>query len=190
MFSNYSSGYDSQTSILNLAKRDPFMLEKQNGRVNIIEQPSNKIIFQMAEKINLKNKPTDYRDALTGNWEHNILEQVFFCAENIQIIQNAIKANVYKLSGNRYILPNQSIQNLKIIMRSMYLQYAEHYADNIKSQVERLNKLVLDFVIPNVYNEAVSYEKYCRDASTLVVPLALPLQHNREYKQLELKPWT
>jgi len=164
-------------------------LEKYNGRVNIVEPPSKHLLFRMAEKIDLKNKPTDYRDALTGTWEHNLLEQVFFSAENIQIIQNAIKANVYKLSNNRYILPNQSIENLKIIMRGMYLQYAEHYKDNIKGQVERLNKLVLDYAVPNIYNEAVSYEKYCRDASTLVTPLALPLQHNRDYRQLELKPW-
>ena len=165
-------------------------LDKHNGRVNILETQSNNVMFSMAEKIELKNKPTDYRDALTGTWEHNLLEQMFFSAENIQIIQNAIKANVYKLSDNRYILPNQNINNLKIVMRGMYLQYAEHFPNNIKEQIERLNKIVLDYVVPNVYNEAISYEKYCRDASTLVVPLSRPLQHNREYKQLELKPWT
>ena len=33
------------------------------------------------------------------------------------------------------------------------------------------------------------YQKYLEDASTLVVPLALPLNHDRQYKQLELKPW-
>ena len=83
-------------------------LDKHNGRVNILETQSNNVMFSMAEKIELKNKPTDYRDALTGTWEHNLLEQMFFSAENIQIIQNAIKANVYKLSDNRYILPNQN----------------------------------------------------------------------------------
>ena len=166
-------------------------LEKYNGRINIVEPPSKNIMFQMAEKIELKNKPTSYENALTGNLEHNDLEFAFFSAQNIQIIQNAIKAAVYKLSDNRYILPNQNINNLKIIMRSMYLQYADHNKiDSIRSQVERLNKVVLDYAVPSVYNEAVGYEKYCRDQSTLVVPLPLPLQHNREYKQLELKPWT
>lgn len=165
-------------------------LEKYNGRVNIIDSPSKNIIFKMAEKIELKNKPTDYREALTGTWEHNTLEQTFFSSENISILQNGMKGNVYRLSGNRYVLPNQNIEHLKIVMRGMYLQYAEHYADNIREQIERLNKLVLDYVVPNLYNEAIAYEKYCRDQSTLVTPLPLPLQHNREYKQLELKPWT
>jgi hypothetical protein len=31
--------------------------------------------------------------------------------------------------------------------------------------------------------------KYLQDKSTLVVPLELPQHHDREYKQLELKPW-
>jgi len=165
-------------------------LEKYNGRVNIVE-PSQNILFKMAEKIELKNKPTSYENALTGTLEHNELEMVFFSAQNIQIIQNAIKAAVYKLSENRYVLPNQNINNLKIIMRGMYLQYADHnLIDSIRTQVERLNRVVLDYTIPSVFNEAIGYEKYCRDQSTLVVPLPHPLHPNREYKQLELKPWT
>lgn len=186
MFANtqLSPNYiDNSTRILNL--------EKYNGRVNIVEPPSKNIIFEMTEKINTKNKPTAYENALAGDLEHNNLEKVFFSAENIQIIQNAIKAAVYKMSENRYVLPNQNINNLKIIMRSMYMQYATHNpVDSIRTQVERLNRVVLNYVVPSVFNEAVGYEKYCRDQSTLVVPLALPVQHNRDYKQLELKPWT
>ena len=53
----------------------------------------------------------------------------------------------------------------------------------------RLNDIVLGYAVPATYNEAVGYQKYLEDASTLVVPLALPLNHDRQYKQLELKPW-
>ena len=74
-------------------------------------------------------------------------------------------------------------------MRSTYLQYAEHYSDNITKQVERLNKIVLDYCVPSVYNEAVGYERYCQDQSSLVVPIELPKHHDRKYKQLELNPW-
>jgi hypothetical protein len=61
--------------------------------------------------------------------------------------------------------------------------------NNIKSEVARLNKLVLDYAVPSVYNEAVGYMKYREDQSTLAVPLALPQQSDREHKQLELKPF-
>jgi hypothetical protein len=74
-------------------------------------------------------------------------------------------------------------------MRSTYLQYAEHLPDDITGQVERLNKIVWDFAVPTVYNEAVGYMKYMQDQSSLVMPMDRPLHIDREYKQLELKSW-
>jgi len=59
----------------------------------------------------------------------------------------------------------------------------------VTAQVERLNKTVLDYAVPNVYGEAVGYMRYLQDQSSLVVPLAQPRQPDRVYKQLELKPW-
>ena len=93
------------------------------------------------------------------------------------------------MSNGEIMIPPQNIDTLKIIMRSIYLQYAEHSQDNITAQVERLNKIVLDYAIPNVYNEAEGYIKYCRDQSTLATPMELPKQSDRAFKQLELKPW-
>uniref|UniRef100_A0A6C0DQL7 Minor capsid protein P8 central region domain-containing protein n=1 Tax=viral metagenome TaxID=1070528 RepID=A0A6C0DQL7_9ZZZZ len=164
-------------------------INEYNGRVNIKETPSTNIIFDMHERISLNNKTTEYREALTGNLETNALSQVFFSAANIQIIQNGLRAGVYAMSNNQYVIAPQNIDNLKIIMRSTYLQYAQHYPDNIKKQVERLNRLVLEYAVPSVYNEAVGYMKYMEDQSTLVVPLELPQQTDRVYKQLELKRW-
>ena len=87
-------------------------------------------------------------------------------------------------------IPPQNIDNLKIIMRSMYLQYAEHREDiSVTKQVEVLNKIVLDYVVPTLYNEAMGYLKYIQDQSSLVRPLSLPVTVDRDYKQLELKPW-
>lgn len=162
---------------------------KLNGRINIVEPPSPNILFKMQEKIAIKNKATEYREALNGIWECNVLEQVFFSAENIQIIQNGLRAGVYAMSNNKYIISPQNIDTLKIIMRSIYLQYAEHYPDKITEQVERLNKLVLDFAIPTVYKETIGYLKYCEDQSTIAIPLEIPRHHDRQYKQLELKQW-
>lgn len=160
---------------------------KFNGRVNIARPSDPNAIFRMQERIARKNKSTTYHDALTGNLEWNLLAQVYFSAENIQIIQNNLRAGVYQMSGNKIVVPPQNIDTLKIIMRSIYLQYAEHYPDQIREQVERLNQLVLKYAIESVYNEAVAYQKYTMDQSTLVVPMDRPLHHDRVYKQLELK---
>ena len=164
-------------------------LEKYNGRVNIIEPENPDIQFQMFEKIAIKNKTTEYREALIGEWENNVLAQVYFSVENIQIVQNGLRAGVYQMSDNHYLVPPQNIDTLKIIMRSIYLQYAKHYATDITKQVEELNKIVLDYAVHSVYNEAHGYMKYLQDQSSLVVPLELPQHHDRQYKQLELKNW-
>jgi len=163
---------------------------RYNGRVNIIENPNPTAVFNMQERIALKNKSTNYGSALAGNdWEDNMLARVFFSAENIQILQNGLRAGVYSMSNNKIVIPPQNIDQLKIIMRSTYLQYAEHLPYNITQQVERLNKIVWDYVVPTVYNEAVGYMKYMQDQSSLVMPMDRPLHTDREYKQLELKPW-
>jgi hypothetical protein len=159
-----------------------------NGQVNIVEPDTPAQQFEMIERIALKNKSVSYCDALGGNWEQNVIAQVFFSAGNIQIIQNALKAGVYELSGKKFILPNQNIDNLKIIMRSTFLQYVV-YEQNVTKQVERLNKIVLEYCIPSVYGECVAYINYTKDQSTLVVPIQLPDQNDRNYKTLELKPW-
>ena len=164
-------------------------MEKYNGRVNVLEPENPDIRFQMFEKVGVKNKATEYREAIEGTWENNVISQVYFSAENTQIIQNGIKADVYKLSGNKYVLPNQNIDALKVIMRSIYLQYARHYPTNITKQVEDLNKLVLDYAVPYCFNEAKAYVKYLQDQSSLVMPLAREVRPDRQYHQLELKPW-
>ena len=160
-----------------------------NGRVNLVEAPSAEMQFKMQERIAVKNKTSEYRDALAGDIESNMLATVYFSAENIQIVQNGLRAGVYKMSGDKYIIAPQNIDTLKVIMRSIFLQYAEYDMNNIKKEVARLNKLVLDYAVQSVYNEAVGYMKYCEDQSTLAVPLELPRQSDREYKQLELKQW-
>jgi hypothetical protein len=163
--------------------------QRYNGRVNIAQMPSPEIQFRMQEKIAIKNKVTEYREALDGTFESNVLAQVYFSAANIQIVQNGLRAGVHKMSGDKFVIAPQNVDTLKIIMRSIYLQHAEHSPDNITGQVELLNKLVLDYAVPTVYNETMGYLKYCQDQSTLVMPMELPRHHDRTYKQLELKKW-
>ena len=163
--------------------------QKQNGLVDIAILQDPDAMFKMHERVNIKNKATDYSDALNGTLEWNVLAQVYFSAENIQIIQNALRAEVYKRSEGKINVPNQNLDNLKIVMRGVYMEYAEHYPTNIKGQVERLNKLVLDYAVPNVYSEAVAYFKYLIDQSTLPVPLEKPMASDRNYKSLEFRPF-
>ena len=161
-----------------------------NGRVNLEEPENPDARFQMFERIEIKNKATEYREPLKGDYENTLVSKVFFSAENIQIIQNGLRAGVFQKSGERkLIIPNQNVDILKTIMRHVFLEYSVFQPDQITEQVERLNSLVWDYTIPKVYGEAIGYLKYLEDQSRLVVPLELPQQPDRVYKQLELKPY-
>lgn len=164
------------------------IIQKQqyNGRVNISE-PDPNTQFKIQEKIAIKNKATEYRDPIKNVNEDTLLSQLFFSAENVQILQNGLRAGVYKMSNKEFLLPPQNVDNLKIIMRSTFLQYSEYDPDNITGQIKRLNDLVLGYVVPTVYKEAIGYKNYVRDQSTMAVPLELPKNNDRDYKDLEFK---
>ena len=190
-WSSLTPNYNNNNSMILLDKPEMQQHIKANGRINIFDgEPTDpNLRFKMQERISIKNKTTEYREALTGTWENNILSQLFFSKENIQIIQNAIRAGVYKMSDNKIVVSPQNIETIKIIMRSTYLQYAEHRAENITEQIERLNKIVLDYCVPTLYNETVGYQKYLEDASTMYKPMENPQPHDRDFKQLMLKQW-
>lgn len=158
-----------------------------NGRVDIMN-PEQTSCFALSDKIPIKAS-SSFRDAMTGNWYDTILSQTFFSKENIEILQNGIRAGVYKRSNGQYFVGRQNEDELKIIMRSIFLQYTKNDAQYITKQISSLNKLVLDFAVSQVYGEANGYMRYKFDASTLVVPLSTPIMSKTNDKQLQLKHW-
>lgn len=163
---------------------------KYNGRVNVIEEPPKDTWFRLMERTTHRNKATSFVNALQGVWEDTQFSKAYFSAENIRIIQNGIRAGVYAKSGNKFIVATPAPDAIKIIMRNIFLQYAEFSVSKpISEQIKTLNNMVLEYAIPQVYSEAVGYNRYLEDQSTLVQPLELPMKSDRVYKQLETKPW-
>lgn len=158
-----------------------------NGRINI-KSPNTSALFQMYDKIPA-NQCVTFRNATGGLWNETPLSQAFFSQQNIQIIQNGIRAGVYKISNGQYVIGDQDCDSIKIIMRSVFLQYSANQPNNITQQIEELNKIVLNYCIQQVYSEAQGYMKYVDDASTLVVPIAHPVQASNTDRQLEFKGW-
>ena len=117
------------------------------------------------------------------------MSDAYFSAENVQIIQNGIRAGVNKKSKGKYIIKEQDVDTIKIIMRSMFLQHAVNSPDKVKEQIERLNKLVLDYAVPKVYGEALGYIHYKKDASMIHEPLNPPVMSRVNDKQLQEKSW-
>jgi hypothetical protein len=163
------------------------MNKVNNGRINI-KSPNTSALFQMYDKIPA-NQCVTFRNATEGLWDNTALSQAFFSRENIQIIQNGIRAGVYERSNGQYVIGDQDCDSIKIIMRSVFLQHSANKPSNIPQQIEELNKIVLNYCIQQVYSEAQGYMKYVDDVSTLVVPIAHPIQASNNDKQLELKSW-
>ena len=124
---------------------------------------------------------------MTGNFQDSTLSLAFFSKENMQIIQNAIRAGVYEVSNQQYIIDNQNCDNLKIIMRSVFLQNSVNLPDRITEQIQELNGLVVKYCVREIYSEAQGYINYKRDASTMYNPIDRPVQPDFNNKTLELK---
>jgi len=163
------------------------MNKVNNGRVNI-KSPNTSALFQMYDKIPA-NQCVTYRNATEGLWDQTHLSQAFFSQQNIQILQNGIRAGIYERSNGQYIIGQQDCDSLKIVMRSVFLQHAINQPNHISQQIAELNKIVLDYCIQQIYSEAQGYMKYIDDASTLVVPIAHPVQASNTDRQLEFKSW-
>lgn len=163
------------------------MNKVNNGRVNI-KSPDTSTLFKMYDKIPA-NQCVTFRNPTEGLWNATPLSQAFFSQENIQIIQNGIRSGVYKRSNGQYVIGDQDCDSIKIIMRSVFLQYSANKPSSIPQQIIELNNIVLNYCVQQVYSEAQGYMKYMDDVSTLVVPIAHPVQASNNDRQLELKSW-
>ena len=158
-----------------------------NGRVDIAHIKTEDL-FQMYDKIPV-NQCVTFRNPTEGLWNNTDLSDTFFSEQNITAIQNGIRQGVYKLSNEQYIISQQDGDTLKIIMRSFFLQYAANQKSNVKEQVYELNKMVWNYAIPQVFNEAQGYYKYLSDASTMYKPMNPPISTQNNDKELVMKPW-
>lgn len=159
-----------------------------NGRVNILG-PNSDVRFSMSDRIPISSTNYSCRDAMTGNWYDTELSNAFFSGKNIQILQNGIRAGVYNKSNQQYVVGEQNMDELQIIMRGIFLQYAKNQPAGITQQIDDLNKIVLDYSVKQVWSEAEGYMKYKRDASTMWTPMTMPILSYTNDKQLELKKW-
>lgn len=103
---------------------------------------------------------------------------LFFSNRNIENIQKLIRMGVYK--NVNQVVDNQSPKELLVIMRSIFLEYHAHpplinssmpkkEIEKLKKmytdEVERLNKITIDTVIPLVVSGMKQYVDYIRDIS-------------------------
>ena len=155
----------------------PLTSEKtQNGRVNLQDTPSaggflaNPSMAGFGHRTHVEKDPG--QGLLRGNWNETVLSKTFFSPENLKVIQSTIKKEVYVQSGDKkWVIDDQSVDELQIIMRSLFLQYAKNLSTNIPGQITELNRLVINWCVPRIISEVGMYQYYLKDISKLPVPL-------------------
>lgn len=157
-----------------------------NGRIDLLSPMGS---FQVqANKDTRDNTGLFSQEAHRGQIARNPISDLFFCPNNVTILQDGIRYRVWKETGERYVIGRQNEQELRIIMRSIYFQYAKHLQKDVVGQVRELNGKVIEWVLPEVLSNLRQYERYRQDASQLPMPMErAPLMTQKGTKTLEIK---
>jgi hypothetical protein len=144
-----------------------------NGRVINIDneqRPSYPLFHQSKDA----DQKFFKRNALNGIQETSDLSSAYFSKANVDRTQNLIRYTVYVKSKGKYVVDNQSEIDLKIVMRSIYLQHSPNLKTNIAQQIEFLNDIVVKWCYPKIINEVSQYIGYVKSVEKLPVPLEHP----------------
>ena len=141
-----------------------------NGRIDLLSELPEFNIPNYQLKSAVSN--TNYAEEATyGSIIPNEVSKLFFSEQNINALQSGIRYRVYIETNGRFTIGRQSDQELKIVMRSMYLQYSTNQATNCVEQVRELNAKVLNWTVPEVLSNLKQYDVYRQDASTMPTPM-------------------
>jgi hypothetical protein len=138
---------------------------KAAKKYNLMEQ--EELLPESSTRFLFKNLYTD-----------SLLTDLFFSQKNINNIQNVIRYLVFRETNE--IIDKQSINELLVVMRAIFFEYSAHppiitinMSEQQKQQllleytkeVDRLNQIVFNSVIPKLISQLQQYLDYLRDAS-------------------------
>jgi hypothetical protein len=123
--------------------------------------------------------PTRVAEQMQYRHEATPLNSVFFSEDNLENLQGAIAAAVLQMSGaKRYIIDRQNDADLKTIMRSYYLQYAQNDPSRVAEELELLNNRVIGYSANNILIEIEAYKYYRKDIEDFPAPIERPVMTN------------
>lgn len=115
---------------------------------------------RVAEQIQYRHSNTD-------------LNTAFFSESNVDRLQLQIQGAVFAMVGAR--IDRQSDADLKLIMRSYYLQYARNNPTQVSQELEELNQRVVNFCANRIAVEVEAYRYYRKDILDFPAPIEHPL---------------
>lgn len=112
--------------------------------------------------------------ALKGIIQCSPTSKLFFSDVNISALQLGIRNVILNKTCGKIVIGNQSLNELIIIMRSIYLQEFERRSDILSTvdQVKHINTKVIMYAVPRIIAEANMHNAYIKRITTLPVPLS------------------
>lgn len=145
----------------------------QNGRVIGVSGVSGNQFKFFTENNNKNDTFKEY--ALYGVQTRSPLSELFFSNYNMRRIQDLLRYRVFVASGGKYKIGSQDNTELEVIMRAMYLQHAKNLPNQLKEQVNELNRMVVEYCWPKVLSEIEQYIEYCKNLEMLPNPIPRPI---------------
>jgi len=171
--------FETPSTDVPLETRTLQMIRKQRGqrltseKVEKLKSPGS---FNLTVDNNISGSNT--RHLFKNLYGETLLTFLFFSEKNIENIQNVIKFIIHK--ETKYIIDKQSTNELLIIMRAVFLEYSRHpklitekmskeerdvLLKQYSTEVERLNTIIINQIVPKIISQLQQYVDYLKDAS-------------------------
>ncbi len=112
----------------------------------------------------LSSHPDDYfRKLSKGNTSNNddqIFKTAFLSTQNMAYINNGIKRKVYENTIDKYIVPDQKVEHLHLVMEQIYDKNPVKNHD--KNDINKLNNITIDFCSKTIIKEINHKVKYLK----------------------------
>ena len=116
--------------------------------------------------------------------EQGDLETTFFSDENIDLINKQLIINVFKKTNGEFKISTQKKEDLIIVMRYTFIEYAKHLPYDIANQIRELNCIVVGQIIPNIITQITQRKEYLRVISEPREILPLPMSESTSNRLL------
>ena len=88
------------------------------------------------------------------------LSDLFFSSFNLDLLQRALRQVVMNKTG--VAIDYQNPDDLRVLMRSVYLMNMSQPYDRVQEQVRFMNQKVNDVAVPQIYTNLSQYMDYVR----------------------------
>lgn len=107
------------------------------------------------------------------------LSHIFYSDENVARVQKLLKQEVFLRTKGQFRLDEDQDENdILVVMKSVFDEYAKHLPYKIIHQVKALNKKTIEAIIPGVITNVKQTHAYLQEINGPIKPIDRPVNVN------------